>query len=86
MKLKLSFQITFQAILITDGKLSFMLSIYDSAVAMVINDIPFFVGVDAGEGLQVSSFNTRQSLSLANTFLGYRIDGRMLLMFLISLH
>ncbi len=49
------------------------MSIYDTMVLTIINDIPYSIGIDAGEGMEVSAVN-RINPS-ADSFVGYRIDG-----------
>ena len=63
--------------LATDGKISFAMSIYDRIEVRDINEIPFSIGIDAGEGMLVSSINEDSQFS--SSFLGYRIDGWFML-------
>lgn len=72
------FQVTFQTILVTDGKISFVATIYDQVIdrAAITFDIPFSIGIDPGERPFYASISTK--LVAADTFIGYRIDGKIL--------
>ncbi len=72
----ISFQITFQAILATDGMISFATLIYDRLVRTEVCGVATVnsIGFDAGEGRQISAanvFNTNP-----NSYINYRIDGK----------
>ena len=71
-------QVTFQAVLSSDGHNSFVTTIYDNLtrVRSIVLSNAGVIGFDAGDNSRGNSFSsTRIELEVTNTF---RIDGKML--------